>query len=379
MFNVVQKTSFRLDQHTAELIHEKQHIYKIPVFTPNGKIMWKGCFSSPCTALAAVKDYSDSKKLPEEKHNELCNIFQTSLYRCDQEESSTTKDQHFTVVAAPPSSMLNVFGGPLTLLEFQKRYDEGGMMTKVYKQKLPDSEDGESGLESNDQVKGQPSDWNATVIPYDGKVNEEFVKALPSLKVETTRNLWNVINYVHELCVEFEVGSNSQSFVVTVHPEKKNVFAISDPLQWNDGAYNNLGSKLLGKQTIFGDAVVISKNPLVFSRKKSKPVKKEQTEPSTATQTETATTTTTTTTTDSKHKKKEKKQNNSEVKKKIKPAPAERPKAKKSPRTKPVDSLSLNLLSEQIRQEMSKPLEKKRKAEKDVKEELKPKQKKNKQ
>lgn len=267
MYNVIHGKTIRLDQHSGAHIREGETIFKIPTFGIDGRVHWKGCYGTPSTALAALKTYADKKKYPEEKHKEIVNIFIASLSRVDKEDP-VTKDKHLTIVAAPPPSMLKLFDGPLSYDEYYKRFDEEGLMRTVFGQRIPDAEqEGASNVESIDQVKGQPSDWNCVLIPHDGKSNNDYLQALPSIKVQVPRNIGNTLNWLQEAAAG-RITSETGAFAVILHPDKKNVVTIANPAEWHEGPHNNLASNLLGHQPVFGDALYISKSLPAYKKKK---------------------------------------------------------------------------------------------------------------
>lgn len=284
MYNVVQGKNFRLDQHSAEVIDEKQPIFRIPIFGISGQIAWKGCFIDPCTALASLKNHCDKKHLREEKQQELMNIFYNSLSRKDQEDP-ITKDIHLTITAAPSANLLKLFGGALSYEEYRKRYDDQGLMHKVFVQKIPDHE-ANSAVSKLASGGGDPNSpttsvWNCCMIPNDGKLNNDFVAALPQMNVPVPRNMYYCLSWLQEMykttvgaqCLN--TSSLCDSFTVTVHTDKKNVFAVGNPVNWGEGAFNNLASNMLGRQQVFGDVFFISKNGISYPKKRKGGKKKQ--------------------------------------------------------------------------------------------------------
>lgn len=62
---------------------------------------------------------------------------------------------------------------------------------------------------------------------------------------------------------------------MTVHTDKKNVFAVGNPVNWGEGAFNNLASNMLGRQQVFGDVFFISKNGISYPKKRKGGKKKQ--------------------------------------------------------------------------------------------------------
>lgn len=268
MYNVVNGQNLRLDQHSAQVILENEPIFKIPSFGLDGHISWKGCYGTPSTALAALKTFSDKKQLAEEKHKELVDIFSGSIFRTDKDKPET-KDLHPTITAAPPSTMLKIFGGPLSYEDFTKRFDEAGIMTKIFAQKLPENEKQEPMDGEASDAKGLATDWYSYVVPHDGKCNNDFVAQLPNIRVQVPRNMTNVLRWLQEVYRATFPGSvNTDTFCVLLHHERKNVVAVGDAFEWHEGHFNNLASNMLTRQQVFGDVTFISKSAPVYSKKK---------------------------------------------------------------------------------------------------------------
>jgi hypothetical protein len=320
MYNVVQGKNLRLDQHSAEVIDDDAHNpFRIPVFDVGGNISWKGCFVDPCTALAALKTHCDKKHLREEKQKELVDIFSSSIFRKDQQDPAT-KDLHLTVTAAPSPTLLKLFGGALSYEEYRKRYDELGLMDKVFSQKVPEHEGNSKEVTGTTEREGShpPTCWNFCLVPHNGKLNNDYVASLPQQSTVVPRNLYSCISWMQDMWAAINNNSNpatkeetpsttatttktkgscasSDSFAIIIHGDKKNVFALGDPVTWNDGPFNNLASNMLGRKQVFGDALYISKNPIAYPKKrknsKSKKAQDELAPPSTSTPTSTSTST----------------------------------------------------------------------------------------
>ena len=196
-------------------------------------------------------------------------VFQSTLFRNDQYEGSPTKDMKPTIVAAPAANLLKLFGGTLTHEEFRKKYDELGLMHTVYSQKIPAGDDDSN--EKLESVKGHPTDWFCLYVPADSKSSNEYLGGLHAWKSEIPRNLNNTIEFLRKSFSEnlpkVDEGE-CHAFTVVVHPEKKNIFAICDPQEWKE-TINKLGTRLLGKQDLFGDAIFFTKTIPNLNKKKS--------------------------------------------------------------------------------------------------------------
>ena len=84
-----------------------------------------------------------------------------------------------------------------------------------------------------------------------------------------------------------------------MHTDKKNVFAVGNPVNWSEGTFNNLASNMLGRQQVFGDVFFISKNGISYPKKRKGGKKKQPAVPASAPVLNTTLTSTTTATTTS--------------------------------------------------------------------------------
>ena len=272
MYNLIHGVNFRMDQHTSEPILPGACWFKIPVFDTRGTVEWKGCYTTPNTALAGIKSYSDTKKLSQEKHNELCDIFQASLILLESKIPENLKGTHFTVKAAPAHHSLKAFGGNDTFEQYRAKYDEHFIMDKIYAQKIT------STVENTSGAVGDMKKWNLTVIPTVGAANEEFLQKLECNQTDVPRNIANVIEALVAFydAIQGKNDGSTNSIVVYRNPDKKNVFGIGAPQDFETLVVNKLGHKLLGNQNVYGEVVLFSKRPLSLSKKRASPNSKKE-------------------------------------------------------------------------------------------------------
>ena len=282
MYNVIHRKTFRMDQYSTELMVNGDNIFKIPVPRVGGGFKWKGCYCTPCTALTALKAYSDEMKLSEGKHNELVDRFQATLFRTDK--GKITENLHITPAAAPVYTKLKSYGGTLTVEEYRKLYDQNHIMGDIFVQKIPEESTDVKDLDLEEDTLADPNrslgvDWHHTIIPVVSKCTKDYLEGLVGTKDKVPRNLSNAISYL-QCYGSLDSGDHPRdNFVVYVHPEKKNCFAVGTVNGLVNQKYNKLGSKLLSskdqKAAVFGDVVMVTKNkPVVLSKRKQ--TKKEK-------------------------------------------------------------------------------------------------------
>lgn len=290
MFNIIKGAPIRLDQHSCEIISQKDEIFRYPTFGLDGKVHWKGCFATPQTCISGLKDHCNKKKLNKEKYQELFDILQATLNRTE-----FRKDEKFPIIEEAPShTNLSVFGGNMSPTEFRATFDPQFVMNKVYRQSIPNGDvinsgcpgctsDGSGGLIPPDATG--KSMWKVTLIPSDSKCTEEYLNHLEHIQTPIPRNFTNVVTMLNTLLkTTLSTNNNggggeakqSNAICIYLHPDKKDIFGIGHSCDFDDsGTLNKLGRKVLGNQIVMGKVIIISKKEPSLSRKKRKEVKEQ--------------------------------------------------------------------------------------------------------
>jgi hypothetical protein len=280
MWNVVHKKKFRVCQWSGQLIGEEENTFRIPEINAQGKVEWKGCFSTPNCALAAMKKLSDERALPVEKHSELVSIFQNSINKVGGPD-------HVDIKAAPSPASITQFGGTQTTEQYRESYDPGKNMGKWFLQTIP----AQTSDNTDDEVPNSKSQWKHTVIGKKTKCNDAELVALPPMPMQNPRNMLAVVNYLKSLRMLVYPDEPAMApFVVYTHP-KKDVVAIGtmSAVDWADNpesSFNLAAHKLMGAGNtplVYGDVVVLHKKPLKFGKqKRAKKAATATTEPAAA-------------------------------------------------------------------------------------------------
>ena len=295
MINIVQKKRLRLCQWSGEVIGQDDNVFRIPEIK-GGKVVWKGCYITPQCAWSALKRYVDdpAHSITPEKHQELFEIFQSTIRRVDDDSPSYT--EAISIQGAPVPTKLSLFGGDQSLADYRASYDPQRRFHKIFKQEIPKEELIEPALVvsggepiADGAIAVPPKKrWRMTCIPTNTKVQQEELDKLAHAEVMVSRNTYNVVSHLLEL---FTLGSESpvmlgmpsatRSFTVTLHPKDKNLLCLSMPEF--SGQVNTVGVRMFGNSNAMTcDIYVIHKKDL----KLKKAMKKKQQQPA---PTETAT------------------------------------------------------------------------------------------
>jgi hypothetical protein len=98
-------------------------------------------------------------------------------------------------------------------------------MQKVFAQKIPEHE-GNSGVTKLANGGGDPnapttSVWNCCMIPNDGRLNNDYVAALPQMNVPVPRNMYYCLSWLQEMYVPFIVCQGYITILITI-PQVQN-------------------------------------------------------------------------------------------------------------------------------------------------------------
>lgn len=264
MWTSVGKNRVRVCQWSGQLIKEGDNVFKIPEINLQGVVEWRGCYATPNCALAAIKNFSDSKSLAIERHAELVSLFQNSLHRLGGPD-------HVEVKSAPPPTNMKVFGGNMTQEEYRASYDPSGEMGKWFEQILP-----QKSAADTDDEHAPKSTWKHTLVTSKTKCNDAELLTMPQYPFTNPRNMEAVINFLSGLRVlvypdepinaPFAVYTNLKKGLVLVGATTAATWA-EDPQQ----ACNVAAHKLLGSGNmpmVYGDVIALHKKPLRFGKLK---------------------------------------------------------------------------------------------------------------
>ena len=213
--------------------------FEEPVFKLPWGNKWKGCYSSPSIALQKLQNLLEEDEIPEPLCDQYAQMFRASLKRTEFEPHTAV-----TVNIAPPFSVLQRFGGSMSLEDYQKQYSHD-FQRKVFIQKIPKVEE---------SWKRVPA-WNHTRVGMSKTGGTEAKYPMPK-----NYKGWR----------EFLSGRGYPTTVV-FHPDKskRDTFCVYDARNMALDEVNANATRMMGNVTVYGPAEIFHKKDL-SKRKRNK-------------------------------------------------------------------------------------------------------------
>lgn len=137
MIHNIHGEKLHVDGWTGESFPGKRFRIPCSATQPGGAIYsgWKGSYSCPSTAYAALLASEEAQAWTPEKQQEMIDTFQASI-RYAEGADVPNPEAPITIKAAPSFHQLATFGGTQTLAQFKAVYD-GDKQVQMYTQELP--------------------------------------------------------------------------------------------------------------------------------------------------------------------------------------------------------------------------------------------------
>jgi len=228
-----------LDQWTCEPFDIKS-VFRHPVKEKGGKFGWKGAFSCPSNALAALMEYMDAEELEIEKKDELIDVFSNSMERIDGEGGD-----RYTIKKSPHYSELIRYGGNRTPEQYTQLIEEE-LQRRIYVQRIP------KDLESK-----------KAAIQRAGLM---FHMKIPCGLSSTHSPLMTLATFPRGDTQMIEFLQEESKNPKVIYFGSGGMFGIGDPNMFNLPQFLNLkASSLFGGVPIYGDITVFKKKPFVLN------------------------------------------------------------------------------------------------------------------
>ena len=170
--------------------------FKIP--HPDG-VSWTGSFGTPSTSVACILDQCEKGHIPRETTHGLLDKFQRSL------RTGENRRDDFIIQPAPPFTLLQEWGGNLSLEAYHMIYDHD-YQRQTYTQELDPETDRVSS-------RKRERNWRVS-IP-----GRECV----SKKVRGPSNLSSSIRFFRRVC------GGGEELTLLLHPQKSSAFGVVLP------------------------------------------------------------------------------------------------------------------------------------------------------
>ena len=253
MLTTVHTKKMAIDLWTGEAF-DASLVFRYPVRGKMGSFEWKGCFSCPSNALAAMAVAIEGQpQLHKDQKDELYSLFQVSLRR-DEEE---LKEKKMTLAKSPMFSELVEYGGSVTLEEFHTRID-WTLQRTLFSQVLPDPPSKSSPPKS---VSNTTVTWNTIYIPSDSRASTVSGK-----NTVVPRGMARFIEFLSEM----RRGGETPQAAVVYWNEKKDTFAIGEPKEWKKRTKNTRATKLMLGQKVVGSVSAFRRTEIVIEEEKKK-------------------------------------------------------------------------------------------------------------
>ena len=126
------------DQWSCDPFDVEKGIFRYPIREKLGKLKWKGSYSCPSNAYAALCEYMDAEDLSKHLKDELIDTFSSSLVRTPERA-----DEAFTVKKSPTYMTLVRYGGQFSASQFNEMI-ELDRQRQLFTQRIPNEVDDET-------------------------------------------------------------------------------------------------------------------------------------------------------------------------------------------------------------------------------------------